>query len=491
MKQILTQRLKKLNNSRGVALVVIIMVLVVTTILGASAVSMVYSDNMFSQHQEETRKAQYAARSAVTVVEKAIADKLEELEAIENQLQAAISAYLSSTTEAEVASNLAAMQAKEAERDSLRDQIFGTASTDIVLPYDTVSDVSHTVQVTSSEEFDVDSGNEFTVTIEKIGTSGNKYRIESLTTLSNGDRTAKGKAVRQIVIESNPVVLSTLLPTGWFEDALWAKDTITVGNNNHVIQGNVTFGSGSTPSALEMDPGYHIRKRDPSEELPPAPSAFFTTLVSSSPAIGTTTSATFFTPSGSNKNITTANNAYYNNTITNRIKFNDTYTVNTTTADVIQHIDFAEIDANNVTFNVSGANDYILYIGNIASPKATNNVTFKATGGADIYLIFDGDASNLVKNNIYGSNLYIYAPNSDLEFKNNIGGEGNGQGTYTGAIIGKTIKIKNNADIKYQPTKPGKNTLFNRTGSSGGGDEDAEATIYHYSPYFSGKWLKN
>ena len=491
MKDVFFKRMKAINNKSGVAIVVVIMVFVVTTILGASAVSMVYSDNMFSIHQEETKQAQFAARSAVTVVEKAIKDKLADLEESENQLQAAISAYLSAVTEADQTAKHAAMVAKLSARDALADEIFGTPSVDVVLPYDQFDDVDHQVAISGSDEFSIDQGNNIQVSIKKQTGSGNMYRLESLTTVTNGNRTAKGKAVRVITIESNPETVSTALPRGWFEDALWAKDTIVVGNNNDIITGNVTYGNGTAPTALNMSPGYSIRQRDPLEELPPAPIDFFNT-IKNGVTLGEKTT-NFYTVSGKNKIITQANNGHYTNSSGSTIDFNDTYTVNTGNAgagDVILRFNYADIDSNNVQFNVSGVNDLIIYIGSMSSAKDKNNLTFKSDGGADIYLIFEGDATNFAKNNVYGKNLYIYAPNSDLDFKNNIGGEGNGQGVYQGAMIGKNIKMKNGADIKYVPTKQEKNTLFNRT-SETSNDEETEQTIYNYSPYFSGKWLKN
>ena len=77
MKSLWKKCICSLKNQDGVALVVVIMVFVVMTILGTSAVSMVYSDNVFSTHQEYTKMAQYAARSAVTVVEEAVKQKLD------------------------------------------------------------------------------------------------------------------------------------------------------------------------------------------------------------------------------------------------------------------------------------------------------------------------------------------------------------------------------------------------------------------------------
>ncbi|PKM84155.1 MAG: hypothetical protein CVU86_08715 [Firmicutes bacterium HGW-Firmicutes-11] len=491
MKSIYNRRVKSINNRKGVAIVVVILVFVVTTILGASAVSLVYSDNMFSQHQEETKQAQFAARSAVTVVEKAIKDKLADLEEKEQQMNDAIADYLTQTEEPALTQKYDIMQEKITTRNDLFEEIFGTVLSDVVLPFSTGIGVTHQVAVSGSDQFDIDQGNIINVSVTKQ--TDNVYRLESLTTVTNGNRTAKGKAIRVITIESNPEIVSTALPKGWFEDALWAKNTITVGNNNHVITGNVTYGIPPAPSAIEMDAGYTIRLRDTEEELPPEPIDFFNTLISSNPAIETLDDTiTFYSGSGNNKSITQANNAHYTNTSATKIKFDSTYQVNTGSTgsgDVILRINYADIDSNKVEFIVSGDNDFIVYIGSMSSAQDKNNVTFKSTGGADIYLIFEGDATNFTKNNIYGSNLYIYAPNSDLDFKNNVGGEGNGQGVFKGAIIAKSIKINNNADIKYVPTKQGKNTLFNRTTETNDG-EDTEQTIYNYSPYFSGKWLK-
>ena len=68
----LHQRIKRIGNNQGIALVVVLMVFVVSIILGTSAVSMAHNDNLFSQRQENSKQAYYAARSAVTLVEEAV-----------------------------------------------------------------------------------------------------------------------------------------------------------------------------------------------------------------------------------------------------------------------------------------------------------------------------------------------------------------------------------------------------------------------------------
>jgi|GEM_PF-4818562 len=442
MKHKYVKRFRNINNNQGVALVIVIMVFVVMTILGTSAVSMVYSDNMFSQQQEDGKKAHYAARAAVASVEQAIHNQVDILDSLQFAMDDAITEWQKDQTNDD---KKALMDAAVSNYNLLFDEIY-----DEVLPTTTI--LKHKTKIAESLETDSVS-NEFVVEVQSLGSDN--YKLSSVATV-NGK---KGNAVRVINIKKNDTPKTIQVAVGAFDDALYAYNDIDVDSDNedkNKVKGGVTYGKGPKPVLTVVKPNIlPDDPRDPNPELKDAKSAFEeisagTLTLTPKTEIGLHT----VTGQGSNKNykIDYLNSGYYASNLT--LNGDYPYNVDTSKGDVILRFDAVVTTTNKpVVFNASGGGNLIIYIDSLTNSGQGNN--FEINGSdetssgsttiakTDIYVFIK--TNDALKNNFDGNNAFIYAPTSTVQVKN---------GTeFKGSIVADQILMKNNGEFAHSPSK--------------------------------------
>lgn len=469
------QRIKRIGNNQGIALVVVLMVFVVSIILGTSAVSMAHNDNLFSQRQENSKKAYYAARSAVTVVEEAVMAKIEELKTQISIVQQKANAYndaiAAGAAPAELAQKADELATAEAIYDSLHQQIMGTSVKAMILPNSYYAQLTHEVAIDSGgDKFDIDDPDTpLPVTISYDDTKEGVYRIESEAT-RNG---VKGKAVRILDINSTNTTIH-IASEGVYRGALEALGYIDNGNSTVINDSNAYYGENADGQTngpeIEFNPSSFSTEELPEDTVFATPIDYFATIT---PGVTLTSypSATpdFYSTDKVGKKDeysidSTNNGSYQSNKLWDR-----TYNVNTTGGNVILRFNSLSLSSNNVVFDVTGGKHLIIYIDYVVPFQGSNKMTFKAEGTSDVYLILAGDATEFAKNNITGNNVYVYASESTVDFKNGIGGtylddKGKEQaGPFIGAIKAKNIKLGNSALFTYTPPN-----LNNPSGSEGG-----------------------
>ena len=446
------------NNKKGVALVAVILIFAVLAILTSSIGISVYGDYKFSQSDEKHKIALYAARSAVESVEGAIRSEIQDLDGIRSQMTS------STITQSE-------LDILSAKYNILLDKIYGTAAKVVVLPNSSHPTVNHTVNM-GDVGLDISSSNAV-VSVNYL--SSNKYQLISSVTSSGYNATAEKiigatKQVENININGN---LS-------FRDAITAKGDVIFNNNNTVVGkiragGNITKGNNNN-----VDPKTPL---DPNATFKTA-SAFFTDIKSKAGV--TLSNITTSLPN----NINSTKNGVY----TNPVNFgnNSDYTVDTSNSDVFLQINQLSNIGNSVNIYVNGdktknngvPHALFLYVKDITN-GGSNGFTLKGTD-AEIYFILDKTAGNEVgKNNIFGTNLYMYAPESDLYLKNS--------STISGSVICKTFtpqgNVNNNDIITY---KPPQNSIINGlTYYDSGGTEIIATQINTVSLDTNSHWVNH
>ena len=441
MKQSIKCKFERLNNDRGVALVVAIMVFVVMAILGTSAVAIAYSDNIFSIHQEDTKKAQYAARSAVVVVEQAIIKQIEILKGLEDDVDAAIQAYENAPAEQRDAKKVLMDAAKLTYENFLSNDINNR-----VLPTSGTPTLKHDVVL--SEDLETD-GNTDTFTVGITYLSSEKFKLSGEAFVGG----KKGKATKILNIKKEEITKEALLAVGLFEDALWAFQDIAVDANQEFknkVYGKVSYGKGPKPKLTVIGTvPLPEQPRDPNPTIDTADVAFGKVVTVS--ALGLRQPADLYDVVKKDKSydIGDLSTGKYTSDIVWDGKY--TYNVDTSNGDVILMFNKVTITSNNVTFNASGGGSLYIYVENLSSTASNNNVEFNGTiqnantQKTDIFLYIKTMPTDVAKNNFSGRNLYIYAPTVAINVKNNA--------ENTGAIIAHNISMKNNGTYNYLSPK--------------------------------------
>jgi hypothetical protein len=462
---ILRDRIMKISNNRGVALVAVVLVFVFLSILTTSVVAMVYSDNMFSQADENQKKAYYAARSAITVVERAIKDQLEELKDLKDILKDKEQDHHSDPSDE-------ARLAWEAARDDYETKLAYIRGT--VLPTSAIGVLTHDVSI-SSADFETAS-NDFTVTVEFL--SDEEFRLESSAEVNGQVKTVARLLNIKDEDYTSSINLSQMI--GLFDNAIFVQENLKIKNNTKV-SGDVSYPPGGFQYAQPIEfvgPG-SLKERTGSVTLP-TPEEFLHETSSYSGVSGTLPAKTKQDFDNLNKgNITPAANGAYSGKVTLKnttLNFNaaagdiimqfdsvsmdnnTTINVNPGGKTVVLHFSFLEVPGNQTKINVKENGTLIIYLEDAGEFK--NNIKFSCeTNEAEAYIIISETANMKDKNNFAGNHLYIYAPLSEIDIKNNA--------VIDGAIISKTLTSDSGSGmtIRYRP--PRKNIQIAETNEGG------------------------
>lgn len=481
----LRQRIKGIRNNKGVALVVILMVFLVTIILGTSAASIVFSDNMFSIHQKESKQAYYAARSAISVVEAAI------IEEVKAQKEKADLVLAASTPEQLIAAQI--------DYEAVTNRLMGDGADITVLPNVTKDSVRHKI-VLSSNQFDIDEDPD-EILVDVGYRPDGTYLIEAKATV-NG---TESKASRILYLNSVPQVKSITQAAIAFKNALYAHQDITSktsqGSAITTVNGtaswgygfpkpNLTYGMTGQDSTITQDM-YGERGPDQSPTLTSADTMF--ERIAGSGTLGSGTLPVPKKVSGKNVyDLTAANSGVFTS-----LDLDGTYNADTTAGDVVLKISYADF-TNNVNFKITqGTNHLIIYV--VDSVGDGNNLTFEGrshdtsdpnASHSDIMFILGDGVDKFAQNNIMGKYFYIYAPHSELEIDNNIGGVGSKADQelgLVGAIIANSIYVGNGGTITY---KAPNDDLLEDFGDMYASGSAITLTVNTYTESSLSYWLK-
>ena len=466
---------KKINNKNGVVLALIVIVFAVIAILTTSVVAIVYSDAKFSVNDENSSKAYYAARSAVATVEQGINIELKKLNDLKAILLTAGNTFNSNKTEENLNAYMTAKLAYEFQHVKI---------SGYVLP---------------------ETGpRTYSVQIDGLGAESNHTTVSAVQHSPGFTLTASATVNGLTRTVSKYIGSNISTPSEWnidphklFENSLYAVNGINVGNNGDIY--SEILGSGdvsyyTTPAPIfTMHNGAEIVGRPEAGTLDSAGS-----LISSYTAGLTTASAPALFTNG----MAISKNARYSGAV----NWKGDYVVTTgssTASSIVLRFDNVNLD-DDFSFKVKGNGALIIYVTGVFS-KSQANAQLKMIfqpydlqnglndlvyDDSEIYLMIDGPTTgtdNIFddKNNLKANNFTIYAPATDLNFKNNFGGQGP-SGILEGSIYGKNINLKNNSSIKY--VKP---RLFNNImGGSGGSTSATAITTYSISEP-GGFWLKD
>lgn len=402
--------------------------------------------------------------------------KVEELQTqisiVQQKADAYNAAIAAGAAPAELAQKAGELATAEALYDSLHQQIMGTSVKAMILPNSYYAQLTHKVAIDSgSDKFDIDNPDTpLPVTISYDDTKEGVYRIESEAT-RNG---VKGKAVRILDINSTSTTIH-ISSEGVFRGALEALGYIDNGNNTVVNDSNAYYGENADGQTngpeIDFNPSSFSTEELPPDTLFASPLDYFATITPgvTLPNYLNATPNFYSTVKVGKKDeyhIGTTNNGWYQ---TNKLWDRETYEVNTTGSNVILRFDSLSLSSNKIVFNVTGGNHLIIYINSVLT-DGSNVLTFNAEGTSDVYLVLAaGAGEEFAKNNITGNNVYVYASESTVDFKNGIGGtylDDKGKenaGPFIGAIKAKNIKLGNSALFTYIPPN-----LNNPSGSEGG-----------------------
>jgi len=456
----------KIKEQQGMALAAVIIIFSLIMILTATMVTAVYSDTKFSADDENGKKAYYAARSAVEVVEKAILKNLGELqdtkgdiiESIKDEVNELNENFSNGTpaTEEEYEEDLNAILASySGDVEAYKDQY--KEFRENILPGDPDPEYTHTVTIdgfeTESNEFDVvvtpmlDADPDDDILIDG-------FRLETEATV-NGKTVKVAKWVGIEIKAGDEILIETLEKheaTGEhiFDDAIYSYGNLQFGpggGGGAVAQviGGVTYEGEITNGANVSVTPYH--------KTPPTPKADIIEPSSLIPGGGEgLQEKTNTLPS----NITPASSGYYKQNVT----LTGNYNVNTSGGDVILKFSSISVDKKGYSFTISGGNNLYFYLYDekaygvdFDSDRNSNNETpFSCSGGSNLYFIIDQPEDqrdpntnimsfDLGKNKTTMNNMYLYAPFTTVSFKNSF--------DFTGAIVVGGIDMKNNAKVTY------------------------------------------
>ena len=453
---------KKLKSENGIVLALIVIVFAVLAIVTTSVVAIVYSDAKFSVDDENSSKAYYAARSAVSTVEQAINIELKKSNTLKLTLSTARSVYESNKTNANFNAYMTARSDYLNQTNYINNNVLPPTS----------GSRTHIVKIAGLATDN--TSDEYTVSITP---HLSRYRLEASATVKGKTRTvAKYLGSNYLPAATINVTTHTL-----FENSLYSLGEIQVGNNGDIYSevfggGDVSYFNGTKP-IFTMHDGSEVIQRSSNPTLPP-PSTLM------APYLPPLTSETFAAG-----NITSGNYGSQN--------WSGDYIADATSANVVLQFDNVNL-AGDFSFKVKGNKALIIYTTGIFSKSSANaqlKMIFQPDtiniDDSEIYLIIDSvdtatDSFFDDRNNFKANNFTLYAPYTNLNFKNNFGGQGP-SGMMEGSILGKNITLKNNADIKY--IKP---SLFNvNVGDQSIGTTATAIQLYDATDSGAGYWLKN
>ena len=488
----------KLKDQKGMALITVIVVFIVAAIFTTTVVAMVYSDSKFSFDDENGKKAYYAGRSAISATEKAILDQINNLAAEKGNIAIGIRADINNLNEQFTTGVIATQAEYDADLESLilsyDSQIQDykndySAFVGKVLPLS--GSYTHNVTING---FETDSP-DFDVTVTPIMTGGaiDAYRLETQAAV-NGVTVKVAKWLGATIGASDSITLNSLQlqppDDHVFDDAIYSYGDLKFGqgsgDSRAQVTGGITYeGNLTNEDNVVSDSLPYLQTPQTAASAIPGPASLLPVDPDTLQTKGSVLPAT----------ITPANNGYY----TGNVEWKENYTVDTSSGDVV--LKFTQVTTtSSYRFYVTGSHHFYIYLLDSVNPGVcidsrtnTNNSTVFDCEAAvpNAYIIIDQpagqrDASANTMNFDLGKNqttmeVYVYAPYTCLEFKNNF--------DFTGSIVAGGFDIWNKTVITYRA--PDVNPPLN--------DPDYIAVDYHIDlggarevAYTKGSfWLKN
>jgi hypothetical protein len=122
---------------------------------------------------------------------------------------------------------------------------------------------------------------------------------------------------------------------------------------------------------------------------------------------------------------------------------NSNETIPTTTG-TPKYISVGSIDLKNASINISGDGVVHMYVdGNI---NLETNARFNVSTNAKLYIYVTGNRTIKLTGNGTQSNVFIYAPDSDITWNN-----AQPNGDFYGALIGNNVYLQNQLTIRHNP----------------------------------------
>jgi hypothetical protein len=475
---------RKIKEQQGMALALVIIIFSLIMIFTATMVTAVYSDTKLSADDENGKKAYYAARSAVEVVEKAILKNLGELQDLKGNIINSIKNEVDELNENFQNGIPATEEEYEVELDAILASYSGDVEAykdqykkfrDYILPGDPDHEYIHTVTI---DGFDTES-NEFHVVVRALFNEDpdddiliDGFRLETQATINKKTVTV-AKWVGIQIKEGDEILIEALeqhetTDKHVFDEAIYSYGDLHFGPGNGAmaeVVGDITYEGDLYNGNKKIDnPTQANVNVTPYHKTPPTPKGEILEPSSLIPGgVDSLLEKTNTLP----QNITPSDSGYYKQNVI----FSGDYNVDTSEGDVILKFSSIAVDKDGYKFTISGGHDLYFYLYDekasgvdFNTDRNSNNETpFSCSGGSNFYFIIDQPEDqrdpntnvmsfDLGKNKTTMNNVYLYAPFVTISFKNKF--------DFTGSIVVGGIDIKNNAKVTYHipsnnPAAPG------------------------------------